>query len=238
MKKFLASTLVACIIGLNSAPVLANCCGQETVLGIEHLNLCKDAPNNTVKITNQRKIIDKGNVIIVEFDEKFVAKCHQAGDTVNFILPEALYTDEGTMLLPACTKVVAEITRIEKPKKFNKNARVHLLYKAIALPDGRCFEICGRPFTKDCTLKEGPWMTFWKIFGSTLGFGAVGAGAGAGFAFIPNPAKLGAGFAIGIPIGCTVGLVVGLCTPGLNYKAKKGEAVNVLLLDDASILNK
>lgn len=254
MKKFLAAFLAVSFFGLNITPVLAadccptdfnnipqsfpDCAGSETVLGVEHLSICKDAPNNIVKITNLRKVLTKGNVIVVSFDDKFMSKCHKAGDMVNFVLPEALYTDEGTMLLPACTKIVAEITRIVPPKKFNKNARVHLVYKAIVLPDGCCYSMCGRPFTKDCTLKEGPWMTFWKLFLSTVGLGVVGAGVGTGFAFIPNPAKLGVGFAIGIPVGCTVGLITGLCTPGLNYKAKKGEQVMVLLLDDASIMNK
>lgn len=210
----------------------------ETLLGTEHLSVCEKAPNNIVKITNLRKVVTKGNVIIVAFDDKFMSKKHKAGDIVNFVVPEALYTDEGTLLLPQNTKIVAEITRIQAPKKFNKNARVHLVYKSIVLPDGRCYSMCGKPFTKDSTLKEGPWMTFWKLFLSTVGLGVVGAGAGTGFAFIPNPAKLGVGFAIGIPVGCTVGLIMGLCTPGLNYKAKKGEQVMVLLLDDASINNK
>lgn len=210
----------------------------ESVLGIEHLSIVKDTPNNTVKITNLRKIVSKGNVIIVAFDEKFFSKCHQAGDIINFVLPEALYTDEGTQLLPQGTKIVAEVTRIVKPKKFNKNARVHMLFKSIVLPDGRCYEMCGKPYTKEHVLMEGPWMTFWKLFLSTVGFGAIGAGAGTGFAFIPNPAKLGVGFAIGIPVGCTVGLCIGLLTPGLHYKAKKGEQVMVILLDDASINNK
>lgn len=210
----------------------------ETVLGIEHLSVVQDAPNNKVKITNLRKVVMKDNVIVVAFDEKFFSKCHKAGEIVNFVLPEALYTDEGTQLLPNGTKIVAEITRIEKPKKFNKNARVHLVFKSIVLPDGRCYEMCGKPYTKDHTLKEGPWMTFWKLFLSTVSCGVLGAGAGTGFAFIPNPAKLGVGFAIGIPVGCSVGLVVGLLTPGLHYKAKKGEQVMVILLDDASINNK
>lgn len=210
----------------------------ETVLGTEHLSVCKEAPNNIVKITNLRKVVTKGNVLVVSFDECFASKCHKAGDIVNFVLPEALYTDEGTMLLPQNTKIVAEVTRIVKPKKFNKNARVHLVYKTIVLPDGRCYSMCAKPFTKDCTLKEGPWMTFWKLFGSTVTMGIVGAGAGTGFAFIPNPAKLGVGFAIGIPVGCSVGLITGLLTPGLNYKAKKGEQVMIILLDDASINNK
>ena len=210
----------------------------ETVLGIEHLSLVKDAPNNKVQITNLRKVIQKANVLVVAFDEKFFSKRHSAGDIVNFVVPEALYTDEGTQLLPKDTKIVAEVTRIEKPRKFNKNARVHLIFKSIVTPDGQCYEMCGRPFTKDHTLKEGPWMTFWKLFLSTVSMGIIGAGAGTGFAFIPNPAKLGVGFAVGIPVGCSVGLVLGLLTPGLHYKAKKGEQVMVILIDDTSIKNK
>ena len=214
------------------------CSVPETVLGTEHLSIVEKAPNNKVQVTNLRKIVEKGNVIIVAFDEKFFSKKHQAGDIVNFVVPEALYTDEGTLLFPQGTKIVAEVTRIEKPRKFNKNARVHLLFKSVVTPDGNCYEMCGRPFTKDYTLKEGPWMTFWKLFLSTVTMGAIGAGAGTGFAFIPNPAKLGVGFAIGIPVGCSVGLVLGLLTPGLHYKAKKGEQVMVILIDELSVKGK
>jgi hypothetical protein len=211
---------------------------SERVLSVEHLSIVKDTPNNKVNITNLRKVVQKGNVFVVAFDEKFWSKTQKAGDIVNFVLPEALYTDEGTLLLPNGTKIVAEVTRIEKPRKFNKNARVHLVYKSIVLPDGTGYEMYGKPYTKDYTLKEGPWMTFWKLFLSTVSFGCLGAGAGVGFAFIPNPAKLGVGFAVGIPVGCSIGLITGLLTPGLHYKAKKGEQVMVILLDDASITNK
>ena len=210
----------------------------EKVLGIEHLSVCKNAPNNTVKITNLRKIVTKGNVIVVAFDDNFSSKCHKAGDIVNFCTKGALYTDEGTLLLPPNTKIVAEILKIDNPKKFNKNARVHLIYRSIVFPDGKCYNMCGKPFTKDYTLKEGPWMTFWKLFLSTVGVGIVGAGAGVGFAFIPNPARIGTGLAIGIPVGCGVGLILGLCTPGLHYKAKQGEQVMVILLDNMNITNK
>ena len=88
---------------------------------------------------------------------------------------------------------------------------------------------------QDYKLKEGPWTTTGKLVLSTLTLGIVGAGAGVGFAFIPNPAEIGTGLAIGIPIGCGVGLVVGLITPGCHYKAKKGEAVYAILMDEVSI---
>ena len=93
-------------------------------------------------------------------------------------------------------------------------------------------------FTKDCKLKEGGWMTAGKLFLSTITGGIVGAGAGVGFAFIPNPAKLGTGFAIGIPVGCGVGLLTGLITPGLHYRAKQGENVYALLIEDFCVCEK
>jgi hypothetical protein len=207
----------------------------ECLLGVEHLSLVKKAPCNKVKLTNYRQIILKGNAFQVAFDERFWSKQHKAGVRVNFVLPAALYTDEGTKLLPAGTKVIADITKIEAPRCCNKNARVHLVFKSIATPDGNFYDMYGKPFTKDYTLKEGPWMTFWKLFAYTVTFGCVGAGAGTGFAFIPNPANLAVGLGVGIPVGCTVGLITGLVTPGLHYRAKKGEIVPVILLDDASI---
>lgn len=78
-------------------------------------------------------------------------------------------------------------------------------------------------------------MTAGKVALWTVGLGAVGTGAGVGFAFIPNPAEIGTGIAIGTPIGAGVGFVLGLVTPGLKYNAKKGEEINVILLDDAGM---
>lgn len=213
-------------------PVFAECCV------VEHLDIHKKAPSNQVFILNSTRTVKKGNVLEFSFEETFKSQCHKAGDLVNFSLPEALYTCEGTLILPACSKIVAEITRIEKPKFFNKNARVSLVFRKIVFPNNTCVEIKALPFTKDCKLKEGPWTTAGKLLLSTLTLGIVGAGTGVGFAFIPNPAKIGTGLAIGIPIGCTVGLVTGLVTPGVNYKAKQGETIYAVLFDEFSVCEK
>ena len=228
-KRLMALLSLISLMGLNTIPAIAETCS------VEHLDVHKKAPCNEVKITNVRRTVEKGNVLEFAFDEKFFSKCHQAGELIHFVVPQALYTCEGTMILPCGTKIVAEITNIEKPKMFNKNARVNLLFKQIVLPDNTCIDIKARPFTKDGKLKEGPWTTTGKLFLSTLPLGIVGAGAGVGFAFIPTPAKLGAGFAIGIPVGCGVGLIVGLITPGCHYKAKKGERVYAILIDEFSV---
>ena len=78
-------------------------------------------------------------------------------------------------------------------------------------------------------------MTAGKLALYTVTGGAIGTGAGVGFAFIPSPDKIGTGVAIGTPVGAAVGLITGLVTPGLKYHAKAGEEVYVILLDDASI---
>lgn len=233
LKKLLSIFFTLSILSINTVPVLAQTAEQTNA--VEHLDVHKKAPCNVVTITNLRNVVEKGNVLQFVFDEKYFSKCSQAGEMVHFVVPQALYTREGTLILPCGTKIVAEVINVEKPKWFNKNARVSLIFRKIVFPDNTCIDIKARPFTKDYKLKEGPWTTTGKLVLSTLTLGIVGAGAGVGFAFIPNPAEIGTGLAIGIPIGCGVGLAVGLITPGCHYKAKKGEAVYAILMDDVSI---
>ena len=229
-KKFYASCLIFSIMFLN-LPVMAACDSNR----IEHLDVHKKAPNNCVYINNDVRTVSKGNVLEFAFSEKFFSKCHQAGEMIYFDVPQALYTQEGTLILPANSRIQAEITNIVKPKVFNKNARVSLCFRKIIFPDNSCIDIKATPFTKDGKLKEGPWTTFGKVFASTITLGIVGAGAGVGFAFIPNPARIGTGLAAGIPTGCGIGLILGLVTPGCHYKAKKGETVYALLIDDFTV---
>ena len=202
---------------------------------IEHLNVKKDAPSNEVRVGNAQNIITEGNVLYVSFDEKFKSEEHQAGDVVVFYNKEDICTEEGTLVIPAGSKFIAQILEIQNPKWFNKNARVYPQLCKIVLPNGKQLAFNAKPFTKDYSLKEGPWMTAGKLALYTVAGGAVGTGAGIGFGFIPNPTRLGTGVAIGAPVGAAVGLATGLITPGLNYHAKAGEDVYVILLDDAAI---
>ncbi len=239
-KKSLSLICILSFIGLNITPAFSACaapCSDKTV-AIEHLDVHKKAPCNVVTIKTTKKTIEQGNVLVFGFDEKFYSKCEKAGTIVHFTVPEALYTTEGTLVFPAETKVTAEVTKIEKPKWFNKNARVSLIFRQIILPDGTCIDIKAKPFTKDYKLKEGPWITFGKVAISTLSLGIIGTGAGVGFGFIPTPAKIGTGIAAGVSVGCGVGFLIGIITPGCHYKAKKGEQVYALVLEEIDLCNK
>lgn len=202
---------------------------------IEHLDVKRNAPNNEVAINNIQSTINQGNVLVVAFEDKFKSEEHKAGDVVTFLADKDICTEEGTLIIPAGTKFVAQINEIQPPKKFNKNARVYPQLTKIILPSGKELAFNAKPFSKDYSLKEGPWMTTGKLLLCTAAGAAVGTGAGVGFAFIPNPANIGTGVAIGTPVGAAVGLVTGLVTPGLQYHAKAGENIYVILLDDAVI---
>ena len=202
---------------------------------IEHLNVKRNAPNNEVRVNNAQNVIVEGNVLVVSFEDKFKSEEHQAGDVVTFIAEENICTEEGTLVIPAGTKFVATICDIKSERWFNKNARVYPQLTKIILPDGRQMAFNAKPFSKDYSLKEGPWMTAGKLLAFTASGAAIGTGAGVGLAFIPNPNKIGTGIAIGAPVGAAVGLVTGLVTPGLKYHAQAGEDIYVILLDDATI---
>lgn len=202
---------------------------------IEHLDVTRKAPNNEVAINNIQSTINQGNVLVVAFEDKFKSEEHKAGDVVTFVADKDICTEEGTLIIPAGTKFVAQINEIQPPKKFNKNAKVYPQLTKIILPNGKELAFNAKPFSKDYSLKEGPWMTTGKLLLCTAAGAAVGTGAGVGFAFIPSPANIGTGVAIGTPVGAAVGLVTGLITPGLQYHAKAGENIYVILLDDAVI---
>lgn len=208
----------------------------EKVIAIEHLNVKKNAPNKDVKITNLRNIILEGNVLEVAFSDKFKSEAAKAGDVVKFTAPQDICTEEGTLLIPAGSVFVGQVVDIKDPQIFNKNARAYIQLTKICLPDGQTVDLNAKPFYKDYALKEGPWMTAGKLALYTVGGGAVGTGSGVGLAFIPSPDKIGTGIAIGAPVGAAVGLITGLITPGLNYHAKAGEEIYVILCDDASIM--
>lgn len=202
---------------------------------VEHLAVTQKAPNNEVKINNIQSVIGEGNVLVIAFEEKFKSEDHKAGDVVTFVAEEDIMTVEGSLVIPAGSKFVATLNEVRAPKWFNKNARVYPQLQQIVLPNGKQVAFNAKPFTKDYSLKEGPWMTAGKLALCTVTGGAVGTGAGVGFAFIPDPTKIGTGIAIGAPVGAAVGLATGLITKGLQYHAKAGEDIYVILLDDATV---
>ncbi len=209
---------------------------QYKASGVEHLNVSKKAETNEVIIADGQKIIKKGNLLEVEFDELFKSKNANEGDIVAFKFDKDVYTKEGTLAIPAGTKVYGQVTEIIPTKWFNKNARVSVLFNKAVLPCGTEVAMNAIPFTKDNYLKEGPWETTGKLTAYTLGGAVVGGGVGTAIGVPSEDHKyLNEGLGIGIPVGAGVGLAAGLITKGLNYVGHEGDKVLLYLLEDVVI---
>ena len=232
MKKiFILFILFSFLICQNT--VMADCCYDEEIISKDQMaNPNKKAPCACINSTENNYIICKGNVIKIAFQCKFWSDCVNEGEEVYFYVPKDITTCCGELILPMGSKISGYVRGITPQKKFNKNARVYISLNTLTLPDGTELDIKAKPFTKDFSLVENGWMTTGKIVANTVGLGAIGTGAGVGLAFIPRPHKIAIGAGTGVAVGCFLGLVTGLVTPGLKYHAKEGEEINVVLCDD------
>lgn len=232
MKKFLSLILLVLFINATSTAFAV-----DTVT-TEHLKLpkklLKKTPTNIVNTSDTLVSVLEYNTMQLSFAEDFSSKTAKVGDEISFLLENGAYTNEGTEILPPSSKIVAKISQIEKPKSFNRSGKVHLDFKYVQLPDGTQIPIDAKLFSKKDFLYRGKLNAIGKGVGSTLGGMAVGTAAGCGIGVAAGAVIIG-GFAIGMPIGFAVGGAVGLITPGLHYKAKAGDKVNIQLLDNLDI---
>ena len=208
---------------------------DEMVLSTEHLDVTKKAEVDEVQITNQRKIVLAKNIIKGYFYTYFSSKDAQVGDTVTFTAKNDIYTEEGTLVIPAATTMKATITSIEPKKWWNKNDKVTVEFDTMTLPTGVTVPFKADVVNNGGVLTENRWA---KPVGYTLGGALVGAGAGIGIANMAgHDDSTDSGVAIGAPVGAGVGLLTGLTTPGRTYKANDGDYVWLELTQDLSIPN-
>ncbi len=233
MKKLLSSFIIASFLSLSLPASVFAYSYDDTE--IEHIQLNKDSKVNLVKITNGGNVIQKENNIVVNFAQNFNSKFYKSGDYVQFIFDEDLKTQEGTILIPCTSSLIAKITEITPPKWFSRNAKVYMEFTHIVLPDGTNIPICVQKANKEY-FKEGAKETAGKIASYTLAIGGVGSGLGAAIGVAAGHTITG--LIIGGSVGGGVGLITGIVSPGLHYKAKKGESVTLELQDNLKLPNK
>ena len=209
---------------------------KESVISVEHLDVTKKAEVDEVQITNMRKIVLAKNIIKGYFYTYFSSKDAQVGDTVKFTAKNDIYTEEGTLVIPADTTMAAKITSVEPKKWWNKNDKVTVEFETMTLPNGTCVPFKAEVINNNGVLTENRWA---KPVGYTVGGAVVGTGVGMGIAAIAegDDDHFGEGIAIGAPVGAGVGLLTGLTTPGRTYKANDGDFVWLELTEDLSIPN-
>ena len=207
---------------------------QEYILSVEHLESYGKAVVDRVNITNLRRIILAKNVFKVSFLEKFNSTKAQIGDVVPFYFKKDVVTKEGTLIIPANTKLYATIEELRDKKWVNKNAEVYLHFTKMVFPNGHEYPFIARVLNnQEGVLSENKWLKplEYTVAGAAIGGAAIGLPVGAA-----ND-RSGDGMAIGFPVGAGVGLATGWLTPGVNFKASKDEDVLVELKVDCSLYN-
>ncbi len=207
---------------------------KETLLKTEHLDVTKKAEVDEVQITNLRKIVLAKNIIKGYFYTYFTSKDAQVGDEVTFTAKNDIYTEEGTLVIPADTTMKATISSIEAKKWWNKNDKVTVEFESMTLPTGVCVPFKADVINNNGVLTENRWA---KPVGYTVAGAVIGAGAGVGIAGFTGHHHYGNGVAIGTPVGAGLGLLTGLTTKGRTYKANDGNYVWLELTQDLSIPN-
>ena len=208
---------------------------KETLLSTEHLDVTKKAEVDEVQVTTANKIVLAKNIIKGYFYTYFTSQDAQVGDEVIFTAKNDIYTEEGTLVIPAATTMKAKITSIEPKKWWNKNDKVTVEFETMTLPSGVTVPFAAEVLNNNGVLTENRWV---KPVGYTFGGALVGAGLGAGIANLKgHDDSTDSGVAIGAPVGAGVGLLTGLTTPGRTYKANDGDYVWLELTQDLVIPN-
>lgn len=205
---------------------------------VEHLKLpkkiAKKSPTNLVKNTETTIDVASYNVLPLVFAQDFTSKTAKLGDEIVFLTKDDIVTTEGTLVLPAGSHIVATITDLKKPKSFNRSGKVYLTFNSVQIDGEKEIPLNAKVFSKKEFLSRGKLNALGKSVGSLFGGLAVGTAAGCGIGIAAGAVVVG-GLAIGLPIGVGVGVLGGSLTPGLYYKAKAGDSINIQLVTNLVI---
>lgn len=199
---------------------------------VEHLKTAKNSKINLVKITPSGNVIQKENTLVVNFAQNFNSKYYKVGDYVQFNFDNDLRTQEGTLLIPCNSSLIARISCVEAPKWFSRNSKVYLEFTHILLPDSTNIPVAMGIFKKGY-LQEGAKETTGKVAAYTLTIGGTWCGIGAWIGSASGNTITG--LIIGGAVGGGVGMLAGIVSPGLHYKAKKGEGIVLEVKDNLKL---
>ena len=206
----------------------------------EHLTVRKNNSKKinveSVYITSHNVEIPANDILQIAFVNDFNGRKARVGDSVEFRFPNDIVTQEGTMIIPSTTRIIAEITKLKKPKPLHLSGKVYLEFKYLQFIDGTTRPIEARIYGKKDFLSR---KTLNKS--AAVGETAITTGAGAVTGAVicaetaTNAAVVIFGTAISAGVGAIAGVAVGILLPGASFKAKAGQRVNIELTQELDI---
>ncbi len=188
---------------------------------------------NEVEITGPSVKILAHNVIPVNFEGGFKAKKYKEGELVYLTFTKNVTTEEGTKLIPAGSKLVAELTELKKSKLLHKNAKAVLNINKLVLPSGDIYPLSAKIENNELFDKKfgsGNLKKLGAISGTVATFGTM-----LGLIIGAFNSSTGDGAALGAIIGGGTGLLFGLLAPGCNIKIPEEQDIFVKLENDLEL---
>ncbi len=185
-----------------------------------------------VEITGSIAKILAYNILPVKFENGLKSGDVKQDDVVYLVFNRNLDTEEGTTVLPAGSKLAAEISKLKRGKPFHINGEIQLNITNLILPSGEAYPISATiennelldPEFGSCNLKRlGIVSASVATFGTALGF------------FIGLADDLGDGTALGAILGGSIGAGLGLMWPGCGVKVPADEEIYVKLNENVDV---
>jgi len=185
-----------------------------------------------VEITGAMAKILANNILPVRFENGLKSRDVKKGDLVYLVFDNNLDTEEGTTIIPAGSKLAAEIKELKRGKPFHINGEMELEITNLVLPSGNTYPLSATiendelldPQFGSCNLKRASIVAgSVAAFGTALGF-CIGLGD-----------DIGDGTALGAILGGSIGAGLGLMWPGCGVKIPAEQEIYVKLNDNVEV---
>lgn len=120
---------------------------EEVFLREETLITYNKAPRTKVKIYNNKKVIEAGNVIIAHPIQKLNTKTMKKNSTFSFVAPEDLYTEEGTLLYQKGARFDARVHKVKNKLWTNKQNKALFIFDFAHFPNDTEKEMAAVAYT-------------------------------------------------------------------------------------------
>ncbi len=126
---------------------------ESTFIADNTLNVVDFAPNNKVKIYDNKKIIEAGNILIGTNLKLVKTRKDLVGTEYVFACPNDVYTKEGTFLFPKGTEFYARVDKIGYSNWRAKPHKSRIVFHKYSFPTGETYDMAGVPLTKNEKIK-------------------------------------------------------------------------------------
>jgi len=207
---------------------------EEYTTIIEHLPINQYTTNvNEVEIKGSIAKILAYNVVPVRFLSELNDKKFIEGQFVNFAFTDNYVTEEGTTIIPAGSKLVAEITQFNKRKLFNKNGKMELEIKHLAMPSGEIYPLNATIENSDVYNKKFGESNYKKIGVVSGSIAVVGSVLGVVIGALAD--DTGTGAVIGGSVAGGLAVITGFVMPGCAVKIPENQEIYVKFNNDVEL---